>query len=349
MLFWLVTGEPGLNLALEADDSAMKRERCGRFPGPPRGPSSGLLDPQLMMRSMHACRENQLSELEEMWKIKWKLQKSKVILTLYETESGGLEQTSVTISTTQQASHSYLRHPPFHRFLLFSDDKGYILYPQIGDRLDLICPASDPPGPRAPAEYEFYKLYLVSSRDQADRCEVTGAPNLLLTCDKPTSDMRFTIKFQEYSPNLWGHEFKTNHDYFIIGLNLGVTWHTHTRTHTHTHTHAHMLQSLSLLQQPQRIDRQAVPVSPQIQASLYLSDSRDAHTHTMLSVSLKDLGYLTLGFLSAWHCRGSGHRQMANSHKAGIVPPSAVEPLVEGCVSLEQGDRLSSAHRAIDP
>ncbi|XP_016335142.1 ephrin-B3-like, partial [Sinocyclocheilus anshuiensis] len=98
----------------------------------------------------------------------------------------------------------------------FSDDKGYVLYPQIGDRLDLICPASEPPGPRSPTEYEYYKLYLVSSRDQADRCEVTGAPNLLLTCDKPSSDMRFTIKFQEYSPNLWGHEFKTNQDYFII-------------------------------------------------------------------------------------------------------------------------------------
>ncbi len=101
-------------------------------------------------------------------------------------------------------------------FSRFSDDKGYVLYPQIGDRLDLICPGSEPPGPRAPAEYEFYKLYLVSSRDQADRCEVTGAPNLLLTCDKPNNDMRFTIKFQEYSPNLWGHEFKTNQDYFII-------------------------------------------------------------------------------------------------------------------------------------
>ncbi|KAF5905370.1 ephrin-B3, partial [Clarias magur] len=104
----------------------------------------------------------------------------------------------------------------------FSDDRGYILYPQIGDRLDLICPGSDPPGPRAPAEYEYYKLYLVSSREQADRCEVTGAPNLLLTCDKPNSDMRFTIKFQEYSPNLWGHEFKTMHDYYIIATSDGT-------------------------------------------------------------------------------------------------------------------------------
>ena len=99
----------------------------------------------------------------------------------------------------------------------FQDDRGYVLYPQIGDRLDLICPASNPPGPRSPSEYEYYKLYLVSMREQADRCEVMGAPNLLLTCDKPNSDMRFTIKFQEFSPNLWGHEFKTLTDYYIIG------------------------------------------------------------------------------------------------------------------------------------
>ncbi|KAG9274528.1 ephrin-B3b [Astyanax mexicanus] len=104
----------------------------------------------------------------------------------------------------------------------FNDDRGYVLYPQIGDRLDLICPASDPPGPRAPEDYEYYKLYLVSSREQADRCEVTGAPNLLLTCDKPNSDMRFTIKFQEYSPNLWGHEFKTMQDYYIIATSDGT-------------------------------------------------------------------------------------------------------------------------------
>ncbi|TKS92664.1 Ephrin-B3 Precursor [Collichthys lucidus] len=97
----------------------------------------------------------------------------------------------------------------------FRDDKGYVLYPQIGDRLDLICPPLDTA--RSTPEYEFYKLYLVSSREQADRCEVTGAPNIVLTCDEPTRERRFTIKFQEFSPNLWGHEFKSMHDYYIIG------------------------------------------------------------------------------------------------------------------------------------
>ncbi|XP_038588341.1 ephrin-B3b [Micropterus salmoides] len=102
----------------------------------------------------------------------------------------------------------------------FRDDKGYVLYPQIGDRLDLICPPLDTA--RSTPEYEFYKLYLVSSREQADRCEVTGPPNIVLTCDEPTRERRFTIKFQEFSPNLWGHEFKTMRDYYIIATSDGT-------------------------------------------------------------------------------------------------------------------------------
>ncbi|XP_075943092.1 ephrin-B3b [Anarhichas minor] len=102
----------------------------------------------------------------------------------------------------------------------FRDDKGYVLYPQIGERLDLICPPLDTA--RSTPEYEFYKLYLVSLREQADRCEVTGPPNIVLTCDEPTRERRFTIKFQEFSPNLWGHEFKSMHDYFIIATSDGT-------------------------------------------------------------------------------------------------------------------------------
>lgn len=102
----------------------------------------------------------------------------------------------------------------------FRDDKGYVLYPQIGDRLDLICPPLDTA--RSTPEYEFYKLYLVATREQADRCEVTGAPNIVLTCDEPTRERRFTIKFQEFSPNLWGHEFKSMQDYYIIATSDGT-------------------------------------------------------------------------------------------------------------------------------
>ncbi|XP_062870705.1 ephrin-B2 [Trichomycterus rosablanca] len=98
----------------------------------------------------------------------------------------------------------------------FGDERGYVIYPQMGDRLDLVCPASS-----SLPQYEFYKLYLVSEREQADKCEVNDASNLLLTCDKPNADTRFTIKFQEFSPNLWGHEFKNLHDYYILATSDG--------------------------------------------------------------------------------------------------------------------------------
>lgn len=104
--------------------------------------------------------------------------------------------------------------PPPHRF---QAEGGYVLYPQIGDRLDLLCPRARPPGPHSSPSYEFYKLYLVGGA-QGRRCEAPPAPNLLLTCDRPDLDLRFTIKFQEYSPNLWGHEFRSHHDYYIIGI-----------------------------------------------------------------------------------------------------------------------------------
>ncbi|XP_039087473.1 ephrin-B3 isoform X2 [Hyaena hyaena] len=103
----------------------------------------------------------------------------------------------------------------------FQAEGGYVLYPQIGDRLDLLCPRARPPGPHSSPNYEFYKLYLVGGA-QGRRCEAPPAPNLLLTCDRPDLDLRFTIKFQEYSPNLWGHEFRSQHDYYIIATSDGT-------------------------------------------------------------------------------------------------------------------------------
>ncbi|KAM3927294.1 ephrin-B3 [Leptodactylus fuscus] len=104
----------------------------------------------------------------------------------------------------------------------FQDAEGYVLYPQIGDRLDLLCPRSEPRGPFSSSPYEYYKLYLVGTEEEVLTCSVLRTPNLLLTCDRPGQDLRFTIKFQEYSPNLWGHEFKSHRDYFIIATSDGT-------------------------------------------------------------------------------------------------------------------------------
>ncbi|XP_078393298.1 ephrin-B3-like, partial [Cetorhinus maximus] len=102
----------------------------------------------------------------------------------------------------------------------FQDAKGYVLYPQIGDRIDLICPQSVPPGTHSTEDYEYYRLYLVT-QEQAERCDTVMSPTVLLTCDKPDQITRFTIKFQEFSPNLWGLEFKPQQDYYIITTSEG--------------------------------------------------------------------------------------------------------------------------------
>ena len=91
----------------------------------------------------------------------------------------------------------------------FQAGKGLVIYPKIGDKLDIICPKEDMGKP-----YEFFKLYLVK-KEQADTCSTVMDPNVLVNCNKPEKDIKFTIKFQEFSPNYMGLEFKKNVNYYI--------------------------------------------------------------------------------------------------------------------------------------
>ncbi|XP_023781919.1 ephrin-B1 [Cyanistes caeruleus] len=94
--------------------------------------------------------------------------------------------------------------------------KGLVIYPEIGDKLDIICPKAEPSKP-----YEYYKLYLVR-KEQADACSTVMDPNVLVTCNRPEQEIRFTIKFQEFSPNYMGLEFKRQQDYFITSTSNGT-------------------------------------------------------------------------------------------------------------------------------
>uniref|UniRef100_A0A8V0YHF0 Ephrin-B1 n=1 Tax=Gallus gallus TaxID=9031 RepID=A0A8V0YHF0_CHICK len=98
----------------------------------------------------------------------------------------------------------------------FMSGKGLVIYPEIGDKLDIICPKAEPSKP-----YEYYKLYLVK-KDQADACSTVMDPNVLVTCNRPEQEIRFTIKFQEFSPNYMGLEFKRQQDYFITYPNAVI-------------------------------------------------------------------------------------------------------------------------------
>lgn len=97
---------------------------------------------------------------------------------------------------------------PTHRF---TPGQGLVLYPQIGDKMDIVCPRADP---SLGEKEEFYRVYLVS-RSQIESCTLDKTDTPLLNCDKPHRDVKFTFKFQEFSPNLWGLEFLKGRDYYI--------------------------------------------------------------------------------------------------------------------------------------
>ncbi|XP_029902695.1 ephrin-B2a-like [Myripristis murdjan] len=91
----------------------------------------------------------------------------------------------------------------------FIPGRGLVLFPQIGDKMDIICPRVSSGG-----KEEFYRVYLVT-RSQMESCTIDKSDTPLLNCDKPHRDVKFTFKFQEFSPNLWGLEFLKGRDYYI--------------------------------------------------------------------------------------------------------------------------------------
>ncbi|XP_070770735.1 ephrin-B2a isoform X6 [Enoplosus armatus] len=100
----------------------------------------------------------------------------------------------------------------------FVPGQGVVLYPQIGDKLDIVCPRVDS---GAGDGVEYYKVYMVP-REQLESCTITKADTPLLNCVKPDQDVKFTLKFQEFSPNLWGLEFFRGKDYYIISTSNGT-------------------------------------------------------------------------------------------------------------------------------
>lgn len=101
----------------------------------------------------------------------------------------------------------------------FSAGRGLVLYPQIGDKMDIVCPRADA---SSGGREEFYRIYLVS-RSQMESCTIDKTDTPLLNCDKPHQDVKFTFKFQEFSPNLWGLEFLKGKDYYIT-CECGSSW-----------------------------------------------------------------------------------------------------------------------------
>ncbi|KAI5616074.1 ephrin-B2b precursor [Silurus asotus] len=96
----------------------------------------------------------------------------------------------------------------------FVPGKGITVYPQIGDKLDIVCPRLMP-GHTTSTRIEYFRVYLVT-QEQLESCKMEKGNVALLNCDKPDQEVKFTFKFQEFSPNLWGLEFIRGKDYYII-------------------------------------------------------------------------------------------------------------------------------------
>lgn len=77
--------------------------------------------------------------------------------------------------------------------------------------MDIVCPREDA---SSGGKEEFYRVFLVS-RSQLESCTIDQTDTPLLNCNKPNRDVKFTFKFQEFSPNLWGLEFLKGKDYYI--------------------------------------------------------------------------------------------------------------------------------------
>ncbi|XP_013858500.1 ephrin-B2a [Austrofundulus limnaeus] len=99
----------------------------------------------------------------------------------------------------------------------FRTGRGLVLYPQLGDKMDIVCPRAQAPDG---GKEEFYRVHLVS-KSQLESCSVNKADAPLLNCDKPEQNVKFTFKFQEFSPNLWGLEFLKGRDYYITSTSTG--------------------------------------------------------------------------------------------------------------------------------
>lgn len=80
--------------------------------------------------------------------------------------------------------------------------------------MDIVCPRLQL-GQSASTHIEYFRVYLVT-REQLESCQVAKGNVALLNCDKPDQDVKFTFKFQEFSPNLWGLEFLKGKDYYVI-------------------------------------------------------------------------------------------------------------------------------------
>ncbi|KAJ1086411.1 hypothetical protein NDU88_006530 [Pleurodeles waltl] len=108
----------------------------------------------------------------------------------------------------------------FLHWLFFSPCRflhgGYTVEVGINDYLDIYCPHYE--GPPPPDRMERYVLYMVSQDGHAS-CDHRHQGFKRWECNRPDSPagpLKFSEKFQLFTPFSLGFEFRPGHEYYYI-------------------------------------------------------------------------------------------------------------------------------------
>ncbi|NP_001164690.1 ephrin b2-like protein isoform X1 [Saccoglossus kowalevskii] len=96
---------------------------------------------------------------------------------------------------------------------IFRRGLRYIVQVRIEDTVDIICPEK-PKDNLGDSPSEYYRIYLVSKSDY-EKCDTTTS-RLLLNCDQPSVETKFTFLFTQLSPVPNDFIFQPCQDYHLI-------------------------------------------------------------------------------------------------------------------------------------
>ncbi|XP_060753952.1 ephrin-A2 [Neoarius graeffei] len=117
------------------------------------------------------------------------------------------------------------RIPPSDRHAVYWNSSNarfwhgeYTVAVNINDYLDVYCPYYEEPQPQSPSRMEHYILFMVN-HDGYVTCEHRMRGFKRWECNRPQNvdgPLRFSEKFQLFTPFSLGFEFRPGHEYYYI-------------------------------------------------------------------------------------------------------------------------------------
>jgi hypothetical protein len=134
-----------------------------------------------------------------------------------------------TVYTTSQLNALYLNTSNY----LFQTSKrpNYLkIDANIGDKIDLLCPKNDLT--TNTNENHYLILYKVDTKYEFDNCFINKNNEnsvLIVKCDKPLKQIKYTMHFIKFSPVPNAIEFEQNREYYFLTTSTGTYNGLHTQ------------------------------------------------------------------------------------------------------------------------